>query len=213
VETLTNKPSGRYVRTVRDPQRTIQGILAAAESVVLRKGLQSTTIEEVARAASISKGGVLHHFPTKDSILVGLLQLLVARFEANVEGYRSEDPEPKGAFTRAFFRATLRRDANCVELFSALSSAFHNTPALLAVQRENYSRWQGRLQDDGIDPVHASIVRFAANGLWVARAHQMGLPPEEILNSVIESLFSLSRGEGLPGLPHPLVTERAQSAS
>jgi AcrR family transcriptional regulator len=182
---------------MRDPQRTVKGILAGAEKAILAKGIANATIEDVAREASVSKGGVLHHFPNKEAILVGLLQDLIARFEADIESYRSQDPDSKGAFTRAFLRATIKPGAQCVDLFSALSSVFCNTPALLDLQRESNAKWQQQMENDGIDPVHAAIVRFAADGLWFARVHDMGVPSEKIRQSIIDKLLALTHGKTL----------------
>ncbi|MGH9627395.1 MAG: TetR family transcriptional regulator [Bryobacteraceae bacterium] len=182
---------------MRDPQRTSQAILEAAEKVILRTGAAKATLDEVAREASISKGGVLHHFPSKEAVLVGVLQGLIARFEAEIESFRREDPEPRGAFTRAFLRATLKPSACCVDVFLALNAAYCYTPALVELHREVNARWQRRVEDDGIDPVHASIVRFAADGLWLARIHGVGAPSEAVRTALVETLLALTQGKKL----------------
>jgi len=48
---------------------TQQSIIAAARRIVQRDGVAHLTIEAVAREAGFSKGGVLYHFPTKDSLI------------------------------------------------------------------------------------------------------------------------------------------------
>jgi AcrR family transcriptional regulator len=127
---------------MRDPHRTAQQILEAAERVILRNGVAKATLDEIAREASISKGGVLHHFPSKEAVLVAVLQGLIARFEAGIDAKRKEDPAPKGAFTRAFLRSMLDPDTSCADVFLALNAAFSYTPPLLALHRETSSRWQ-----------------------------------------------------------------------
>ena len=42
-------------------------ILDAAEAVVMRDGVRNLTLDAVAQQSSISKGGLLYHFPTKEA--------------------------------------------------------------------------------------------------------------------------------------------------
>ena len=56
-------------------------LLDAAETVVARQGFANLTLDAVAAEAGISKGGLLHHFPSKDRLVEGL----VAR---TAEGWR-----------------------------------------------------------------------------------------------------------------------------
>ncbi len=178
---------------MRDPQRTVQGILEAAEKVILRSGVAKITLDEIAREASISKGGVLHHFPTKEAILVAVLQGLIARFEAGIEAKRKLDPVPKGSFTRAFLHNMLFPETPCADVFLAINAAFSYTPALLALHRETSSRWQKQVEEDGIDTTSASIVRFAADGLGWARLYGVPAPSGEIKASVIQALVALTQ--------------------
>ena len=52
--------------------------LAAAFAIVVRDGAASLTIGAVAEESGLSKGGVLHHFPTKDALVLALVESLVA---------------------------------------------------------------------------------------------------------------------------------------
>ena len=46
-------------------------ILTAAENVVLRDGVSRLTLESAAAEADLCKGGVLYHFPSRDSLVDG----------------------------------------------------------------------------------------------------------------------------------------------
>lgn len=54
----------RAIQEKRRPQ-----ILDAALRVIAREGFQNTTLDNVAREAGRSKGGVVYYFPTKDDII------------------------------------------------------------------------------------------------------------------------------------------------
>lgn len=65
--------------------RRIQ-ITEAAERVFLERGLGTTTMEQIARAAGLSKGGLYRFYATKDELFLDIacraLQELVVRLEA-----------------------------------------------------------------------------------------------------------------------------------
>lgn len=55
-------------------------ILDAAERAILKKGYNGATLEHIAHEAGFSKGGLMHHFPSKQEIVVGVLDRLERRF-------------------------------------------------------------------------------------------------------------------------------------
>ncbi|WP_019905298.1 TetR/AcrR family transcriptional regulator [Methylobacterium sp. 77] len=59
-------------RTRREDRASI--ILDAAESLIRRSGTRTLTIDAVATEASLSKGGVLHHFASKDALISALAE-------------------------------------------------------------------------------------------------------------------------------------------
>jgi len=48
-------------------------ILEAADQLVAAQGASNLTLDAVAQAAGLSKGGLLYHFPSKDALLMGML--------------------------------------------------------------------------------------------------------------------------------------------
>ncbi|MDO8870550.1 MAG: TetR/AcrR family transcriptional regulator [Methanobacteriaceae archaeon] len=57
----------------REPkEKRINEITRAAMDVFLKKGYEGTTMESIAQEAGISKGGLYHHFESKDMILMAV---------------------------------------------------------------------------------------------------------------------------------------------
>ncbi len=57
----------------REPkEKRINEITQAAMDVFLKKGYEGTTMESIAQEAGISKGGIYHHFQSKDMILMAV---------------------------------------------------------------------------------------------------------------------------------------------
>lgn len=57
-------------------------ILDLAESAVLAKGFDATSIDETVAAAEITKGGFFYHFPDKTALARALIERYIAREEA-----------------------------------------------------------------------------------------------------------------------------------
>ena len=60
-------------------------ILEAAERVVGDVGAARMTLDVVAQAAGVSKGGLLYHFPSKESLLGALAKRYVEGMERLIE--------------------------------------------------------------------------------------------------------------------------------
>jgi AcrR family transcriptional regulator len=64
---VTDKPT---------PAARRQAILEAAIGVFAQHGFDAATIDDIARAAGLSKGGLYWHFKSKDDILAAILMQL-----------------------------------------------------------------------------------------------------------------------------------------
>lgn len=76
-------------------------ILEAANRLVLEGGVSQLSVEAVAEAAQVSKGGFFHHFASKDELLVALLDKVVEDSQREIDARAAQDPEPRGARLRA----------------------------------------------------------------------------------------------------------------
>lgn len=75
--TLLLHTDRRFLRKIimskREPkEKRINEITMAAMDVFLKKGYEGTTMEAIAQEAGISKGGLYHHFQSKDMILMAV---------------------------------------------------------------------------------------------------------------------------------------------
>ncbi|MDR7037138.1 AcrR family transcriptional regulator [Methylobacterium sp. BE186] len=59
-------------------------ILDAAEALLRRSGSRTLTIDAVAAEAELSKGGVLHHYASKDALITALAARKVERLRAGI---------------------------------------------------------------------------------------------------------------------------------
>ena len=82
-------------RTKEDAEQTKQAILEAALDVFYERGVAKASLEEVARAASVTRGAVYWHFKNKIEIFEALHENLHTPFIQQIlEGLEVEHPNP-----------------------------------------------------------------------------------------------------------------------
>jgi len=171
-------------------------ILDAAEEVVLRDGVARLTLDAAAAEAGLSKGGILYHFPTRDALVAGMVAKIIEEFDRDIEERLEHDSEP-GSFTRAYIGATMEPSAPRPDredrLGAALIAAAASQPDLLVPLQEAAARWQARLEQDGLDPTLASVLRLACDGLWMCDLFGLAPPTAARRAMVGDALDQLAR--------------------
>jgi AcrR family transcriptional regulator len=171
-------------------------LLNAAERVVARDGVQSLTLEIVAKEAGVSKGGLLYHFPSKAALIRGVVDRMAAQCDADHEkAIDAAGPEAPGRFTKAYLEARTEpfKDEE-LPLHTAILAATGTDPQLLDPFRKRCCEWQGRLENDGIDPALAMIVKLAMDGLCLGRLMGMPVPEGELRDKVLNKLRGMIEG-------------------
>ena len=172
---------------------TREALLRAASEVVRAEGVSSLSLEAVARRAGVSKGGLLYHFPTKDTLLTAMVTDLLERFEADLEQKLQQDAQPApGRWLRAFVRATFATPQPDFDLTAGVLAAAAADPLMLAPFRGAFKRWQEHAENDGLDPAHATLIRLAADGLWFADLLDVAPPTGSLRTRVLSALLQLT---------------------
>lgn len=177
---------------------TRRTVLQAAADVVGELGVSKLTLDAVAERAGLSKGGILHHFATKDSLIAAMIEDLIAAFEIDLARHLAGEQGP-GSFARAFVRACLDPDGTVtwsLRISAGIIAAVATNVQLLAPLRRAYDGWRRRLGEDGIDPVVAEIVRYAADGLWFSTVFDLAPAATSLRRRIFERLLDLTSGPG-----------------
>jgi AcrR family transcriptional regulator len=159
------------MRKKAPPPSTREQILDAANAVVALRGVANLTLEEVAREAGLSKGGVLYHFPGKEALTAAMIERFITRFDDAMRGVAARDPVEKGRYARAYARVSMGDIPGGTDVIDrvngSLTAALANYPEKLAPVRQQSARSQKLIAHDGLDPILASIIRFAIDGMWL----------------------------------------------
>ncbi len=170
-------------------------IVRAAEDVVIQEGVARLTLEAAAADAGVSMGGVLYHFPTRAALVAAMVERFVVSFDADLERYGAYGGQP-GDFIRAYVEATLRPtlepgDLRTRRLGSALLASVASDPELLAPLRERFLAWQSSVEWDGVDPAVATVIRYAADGMWLCDLFELAPIREDHRRAVGDEMRAL----------------------
>lgn len=175
------------------PEVVRQQLLDVAAKLSLEKGAASVTLDAVSQAAGVSKGGLLHHFPNKLSLLDGLFDDLTQKFDRVLAEKMQVDPEPKGRFTRAYISIFFLPDGmEDGEKWTVLTVALISEPHL----RERWREWVERhlAENIGTDSsLDATLARYAVDGLWLADLLGVPVMDAPTRAAMLSRLLALSR--------------------
>jgi AcrR family transcriptional regulator len=177
----------------KQPELVRTRLLDAAAKVAIDCGLRSLTLDLVAQRAGVSKGGLIHHFPSREALITAVFNKHLSAFQQSLAEFVARDNEPRGKFTRAFVKATTAQVERSPEssLFGAFALAMGNDPALSRL-------WYGWLEEELKKyPAEAAsltgrMVRYAADGIWLDVCTNGDVNTAEERQAVVDHLIGLT---------------------
>lgn len=128
---------------------------------VLRSG-GALTIDAVARAVGITKPGVVHHFPTRETLTVAVTEHLLDGWEAEIAARAGDRAEPVDRL-RAYVEHTLLGEMDAADV--ALVADLRLREKLAALWSARMASWFGEL-----DAPALVAARLVADGAWIDRS-------------------------------------------
>ncbi|MCI9887459.1 TetR/AcrR family transcriptional regulator [Micrococcales bacterium 31B] len=152
----------------RNLQQTRRLLLDAARTEVAARGAH-VSLDAISRTSGVSKGGLLHHFPTKESMLLALADDLYQRFERTLAEIAASEPEGPGHALRAYVRATFRELAapDVLHEHGTLLNLIATVPAVSRFVGGKLTAMQRSFAADGIAPDVVRLVMLATDGAAV----------------------------------------------
>lgn len=146
----------------KQPELVIATLINNATKIILEKGIEKTSLQAVADASGLTKGGLLHHFPNKIALLETVYRQTITDFELEVNALMAEDSELKGRFTRAYIRSSTNGLRNNIPN-QQIISAMLNTPGLSHL----WSQWlEEKLHLYQENTLELELIRLATDGMW-----------------------------------------------
>lgn len=171
------------------PPLARERVLDAFEELLASDGERAATLDATARAAGVSKGGLLYHFGTKEALEAGLVARLDARIDADVVAIGTAPEGPVDYFLRTSVAGTepLERTMIAVSRLAQGGSA----PAAEAL-RDTLRRWRDALRPHVADETALELVLLVSEGLYHAGSLESeGMPSTAPTGRALDRLIAL----------------------
>lgn len=168
-------------------------LLEAAAAIVNEQGSEYLTLDAVAHKAGVSKGGLLYHFKNKTALIQGLVDHANTLYKTNVDGHWNKTSSAEaGNILRAFIEATREHREENASITSGMLAAQGSNKNLLSPLQDTYRDWQTQIEHDGLDPVDATIIRLAIDGLWLSEIFGIDAIDDDMRQQVLDRLTAHS---------------------
>ena len=150
----------------RKPTITRERLLEIAEVVVRNEGAAALTIDALAKAAGISKGGVQYSFSSKDDLIRALVERWTHQFDEMLGAIDDLSPSD---LVRKYIEVMRTSQAAMNAKMAGLMIAYIQNPQHLEETRDWYRSMFERLDGDTSEAQAARVALLAVEGLFFLR--------------------------------------------
>lgn len=172
-------------------------ILDAAEQIVAKQGASGLTIDAVARAVGITKGGVQYSFSTKDALIEAMFERWGRAYDDLFHSIAGDDPEPVTAVS-AHIETTLRSDDAANAKAASMMAALLQTPEHLGSTRDWYRSRIVGLDLSTPEGRQARLAFLATEGAFMLRFFGLMDIDREEWEEMFSDIAAAAHGKCLP---------------
>ena len=156
------------------PPHARESVLDAFEAILIDEGERSATIDATARAAGVSKGGLLYHFGSKDALETGADR--AARCPRH-RRHRRDVIRAEGPIAYFLRSSVMQNDPLDRALIATSRLAQGGNAAASAALRDVRERWGDALRPHTKDAAALDLVMLVSDGLYFNNALAGGSIP------------------------------------
>ncbi len=146
-----------------DERTTRDRLLDAFETLLVSAGSRSATLDAVAAAAKVSKGGLLYHFHSKDELVEGMLTRLREQGRVDADKMRSAKEGPVEFYLATSINSGSDFDRALIAAGRIAQESDSRASDALADLREG---WFAILRDHIDDEALARTIQLIGDGLY-----------------------------------------------
>ncbi|HBE67418.1 MAG TPA: hypothetical protein DDW52_04640 [Planctomycetaceae bacterium] len=167
---------------IEKTQARLHAVYQAVAELILEGGTAAVTLSAVCRRAEISKGGLMHHFPSKESMVEQFVthsgEACLREISVALEGIRPGGGQRTKAFIdEILIDPSMCHPENSRELAAVMIAMMQGS--YIGDANQFYDKIYGELRGDGVSKAVIDLVVAAIDGLWL---QSMVLAPEEVSN-------------------------------
>ena len=161
-----------------------QALLDIAAGIIGSYGFEALTIDALAKAAGVTKGGVQYHFVSKDQLIIQLLEHLLNSFDEMLEA------RPQGqTWLEAYVSMLLIPEQDGDRAVASILAALPPGDPRTSTYEKFSAKWDQAATDSGVEVTLAHIVRLATDALWLERTYSQ--KPNHDFTNIVHRLLKL----------------------
>ncbi|WPF65781.1 MULTISPECIES: TetR/AcrR family transcriptional regulator [unclassified Corynebacterium] len=164
-------------------------IIEKSRELIAERGFGGLTYDSLSRETGMTKGGILYHFPTKEDLVRGVLEDVLAARNARLEENLGKGLADSSREERliSYVRSTIGEKPRREEL-SLFVDALRVEELKVLWHDSGLTKLDGREFDEaGVD---MQLMRFAADGLWMLESLGVVSLSEERREELIERMIA-----------------------
>lgn len=166
-------------------------ILDVAAEIVSEHGVHDLTIDGVAAAVGVTKGGVIYHFKTKDDLLGALVERLISQLEQRNRVKAAKRGNAADALLVALIDDTFDMPRGEKKLLASLLAAASSYPHLIEPAQQLFKRIYEEVAGSGANAGLALGIAAALDGitlLELLNLHQFDKQQRESMRQALHGL-------------------------
>lgn len=153
------------------PPHARERVLDAFEAILIEEGERAATLDATAKAAGVSKGGLLYHFASRDDLVAGLLERLNTLAHDDIERITSAPEGPVAYFLRTSVMAGNKLDR---AMLAVARVAQGGSAASADALRRIRDSWAETLRPHVRDDTALDLVMLVSDGLYYNNTLDIG---------------------------------------
>lgn len=156
------------------PPLARERVLDAFEAILVSENERAATMDATARAAGVSKGGLLYHFASKEALETALIERLHTLVDEDVAAITGAPEGPIAYFLRS---SVLSNDPLDRSILATSRIAQGGNTAASEALREVRDKWANALRPHTRDAAALDLVMLVSDGLYFNNALDGGSIP------------------------------------
>jgi AcrR family transcriptional regulator len=166
-------------------------LLDAAVDLITQHGVHELTLEGVATAVGVTKGGLIYHFKTKDDLLEALVERMLGELQQRNRVNAAKRGDTVGALLQTLVDETFDMPSCEKLLHSNLLAAVASYPHLMAPAQRFYAEHYDKFADAGPQVGLALVIATALDGialLELVKLHQFTPEQRDTMRAALHQL-------------------------
>ena len=138
-------------------------MLDAFESILIEDGERTATLDATAKAAGVSKGGLLYHFASKDELAAGMIARLEDLVDEDLVGMSAAEDGPVSYYVRTSVMENAPLDRALIAVSRLAQGGSADAAGAL---RQTRRSWSDAIRPHVRDETALDLVMLVSDGLY-----------------------------------------------